>query len=64
VPVGDAQAIADAIVFLVIDPVRRREMGLAGYHRVVAEFSWPTAIETVQDFYKTVLEEDCRVGRA
>jgi len=58
VPVGDAQAIADAVVSLVENPAKRRSLGLAGYRRVSTEFSWTSAIENIQAYYDLVLESD------
>ena len=62
VPVGDAQAIADALVSLIEDPITRHELGLAGYRRVAADFSWTSAIENIQAFYDLVLDSDRNTG--
>jgi L-malate glycosyltransferase len=55
VPVDDAQAIADAIVSLIQNPSQRRALGLAGYNRVVADFSWQSTMENIQAFYDFVV---------
>jgi len=62
VPVGDAQVIADALVLLIEDPIKRHELGLAGYRRVLAEFSWTSAIENIQAFYDLVLDSHRDAG--
>jgi glycosyltransferase involved in cell wall biosynthesis len=62
VPVGDARAIASALASLILDPIRRREFGLAGHRRVVSDFSWPRAIENVHAFYDFVLASDRNVS--
>jgi glycosyltransferase involved in cell wall biosynthesis len=55
VAVGDAEAVANAIISLSQDPIQRRQLGLAGYQRVVQNFSWTSALENLQAFYDSVL---------
>jgi glycosyltransferase involved in cell wall biosynthesis len=62
VPVGDTTAIANAVLSLASDPVKRRSLGLAGYRRVAAEFSWPAAMDASQAFYESIVEVDRNVG--
>jgi hypothetical protein len=53
--VGDAQAIADALVSLMEDPNERRRLGFAGYRRVSEEFTWARAIDDIQALYDVVI---------
>ena len=54
VPSDDPAALAEAIVALARDPVRRAQLGAAGYARV-AEYSAERAAERLADAYEAVL---------
>ncbi|HET6440274.1 MAG TPA: glycosyltransferase family 4 protein [Anaeromyxobacter sp.] len=43
VPPREAGALADALIALLADPVRARQMGAAGRHRAQARFGWERA---------------------
>jgi glycosyltransferase involved in cell wall biosynthesis len=56
VPVGDVDALGDAIVGLACDPARRARLGAAARERVLAEFSLPHALDRCE----TALEQIAR----
>ena len=58
VPIGNAQAISDALVALIKDPVKRSALGRAGYRRIESDFSWTNAMGRIQEFYSQVLHRD------
>ncbi len=55
VPMGDATAMAVAIVLLLNDPMLRRRMGSAGRHRVQHLFTIQQTADAVQAVYTQVL---------
>lgn len=57
VPVGDAQAIANAMLTLLTNRTYARRMGRAGYDRAVGLFSWDRFIHTLEHVYDRVLDE-------
>jgi phosphatidylinositol alpha-mannosyltransferase len=54
VPVDDSQAWADAVVSLLADPKKRRQMGAAGREKS-ARFAWPEVADRVFAVYEKVL---------
>lgn len=54
VPMGDAQAMAEAILWLLENPERAREMGLAGRKRVEEHFTIAQAAAKVQALYEAL----------
>ena len=52
VPVGDAGAVATALVRLLRDPEQARRMGAAGRRRVAERFSMTTALAAYQRLYE------------
>ena len=48
---NDARAIADAVLALLRDPERARQMGVAGRERVQREFSWPAVAKRTEAAY-------------
>ncbi len=53
VPPADPEALAEAISRLIKNPDLRKQMGEAGYNRVINEFSWE---KTGKKFYRIVKE--------
>jgi glycosyltransferase involved in cell wall biosynthesis len=62
VPVGDRQALADALAALLQDPARRRAMGLAGRRRYEERFTLERMAEAYAGVYRRVLEGAACVG--
>jgi starch synthase len=56
VPPGDSQALADEIISLIQDPVRRRELGDNGYRKMIDELGW----DKIADRTKSVYGESIR----
>jgi glycosyltransferase involved in cell wall biosynthesis len=56
VPVGDVDALGDAIVALVVDPARRERLGAAARARVLRDFSLAHALDRCE----TALEQIAR----
>lgn len=61
VPPADPKAIADAIIRLMDDPKRAKELGEAGYRRVLENFTWEKAAEKVVETYREVMRDHGRV---
>ena len=57
VPPAEEAPLADAILRLASDPVRRRAMGKAGRERVEARFSLDFMIERHEEFYEQLIDE-------
>jgi len=58
VPPGDSEALARAIMELLDNPHRAREMGKAGFQRVQDHFTWEKAAEkTVEAYRETIRGE-------
>jgi phosphatidylinositol alpha 1,6-mannosyltransferase len=55
VPTRDAARLCDAMSKLVADPALRKQMGSAGYIRVVEHFSEAVAAKPFLDCYRTAL---------
>lgn len=53
---NEPRAIADAILALLRDPERAREMGTAGRERVSREFSWPAVARRTEVAYAAAVE--------
>lgn len=56
VPSGDAAALAAAIVELVDDPDRRRQMGIAGRRTVRERYSADRMVKELKDLYRNLLD--------
>jgi L-malate glycosyltransferase len=56
-PVGDAQALAQAITQLVLDPVLRQRQGEAGYKRVSQDFSFERTSSLYEAIYRRILKD-------
>ena len=54
VPPRDGEAWAEAVNDLIDDPLRRRNMGLAG-HEVAQRYAWPVVARRVLDVYRRVV---------
>lgn len=57
VPPGDARALAEALLFLRRDAVRRERLGAAGAERLRREFALERVLERTAAVYRAVLEE-------
>ena len=55
VPPADHMALADAMRGVLNDPKRAAELGMAGYQRVQAQFTWSKAAEKTVDAYREVI---------
>ena len=53
---GNAEALAEAIVSLIRDPVRRAQIGAAARNRVVTEFSSATIAARMTSLYQQVIQ--------
>jgi glycosyltransferase involved in cell wall biosynthesis len=62
VPPGDPAAMADAVVALLDDPARRREMGREAQQRARTSFGLKGMLQATQELYDTLLESK-RGGR-
>lgn len=61
VPPGDSDALADAIVELLLDEPRRRAMGAAGRRMVAEEYEWGSCLDRWEALYRRVVEGACKV---
>ena len=57
VPPADSTALVHAIQDVLENPVRARELGMAGYKRVQAHFTWQKAAEKTIDAYREVIRD-------
>ncbi len=55
VPVGDAEALGEAILELLDDPAKRQEYGAAAKRRIQREFDWNTTVLAYLGVYDAVL---------
>jgi glycosyltransferase involved in cell wall biosynthesis len=55
VPMGDAQAMADAVCRIIADPARAKEMGIQGRRRVENYFTVEMTAFKVEAVFRTVL---------
>ena len=61
VPVRDAAALADAIRFLVENPVERVRMGMAGRKKVLQEFDEKTVLASTIKVYRELLPDELQL---
>jgi glycosyltransferase involved in cell wall biosynthesis len=59
---GDASGFARAILALLDDPERSREMGLAGRQRILERHSWRKSAEKLVALYDRLLAAPARTG--
>lgn len=64
VPPGDPARLADALVALLADPARRREIGRRFQRHAEAVYGFPAMIERLDAIYRGVLSETSRAGVA
>ena len=62
VPRDDPAALAEAVVALLDDPVRRAELAARGRPNIVAAYAWPSVAARTAETYREVLAE--RAGRS
>jgi len=62
VPPADARALADAIAGLLASSERRRAIGMAGYARILSQFTWRRAAERTVDSYRESIAERARLA--
>jgi glycosyltransferase involved in cell wall biosynthesis len=55
VPPGDSEALGDALLRLLLDPVLRARMGQAGRERVRSEFTVDRIVAQTLDVYQSVI---------
>jgi glycosyltransferase involved in cell wall biosynthesis len=55
IPPASADALTAAILQLLEDPDRARQLGVAGYHRVMNEFTWSRAAQKTINAYRKVI---------
>jgi glycosyltransferase involved in cell wall biosynthesis len=58
VDAGDVAGLADAIRRILADPVRRRDMGMAGLERARSLFSWEAVAEASEQLYTDLCLRD------
>ncbi len=56
VPPADSSALARAIGELIANPIKARDLGLAGYRRVQKHFTWQKAAEKTVNVYREVID--------
>jgi glycosyltransferase involved in cell wall biosynthesis len=56
-PVGDSEAIANALLEMLTNRRRATQMGEAGYHRALALFGWNRYVRILESVYQRVLDE-------
>jgi len=61
VPPANPGALAGAIRNLLSNPARARDLGLAGYRRVQAHFTWQCAAEKTADAYREVIDGHLKI---
>jgi glycosyltransferase involved in cell wall biosynthesis len=54
VPRGDVDALASAMESLLVDPARRRRMGVAGRERALRLFDWDRTAEQFEQLYRDI----------
>ena len=57
VPIGDAEALAAAIVDLLSDENKRRQLAVSGRERIQAQFSLERMVDETERIYREVLDE-------
>lgn len=55
VPVRDSEALAEALIQIVTDSDRARELGENGRERVVSDFSWDDTVRKTLELYEEVI---------
>jgi glycosyltransferase involved in cell wall biosynthesis len=55
VPVGDVEAIADALGRLAVDPELRRRLGEHGRERVIPRYRVERLVDDVDELYRSLL---------
>lgn len=55
VPVGDSNAIADAVTMLLNDPEKREQLSQAGRERMLTQFDWQVVARRLTDYYLKVI---------
>ena len=61
VPPGDAKALEDAILALLDNPDRCRELSHAGYDRVHKHFTWQAAAHNLLSVYRETMDDNGRL---
>ena len=61
VPPADSSALASAISELIANPIKAKDLGLAGYKRVQEHFTWARAAEKTADAYREVIDGHRRI---
>jgi glycosyltransferase involved in cell wall biosynthesis len=64
VPPADSSALAKAIGELLANPIKAKDLGLAGYRRVQEHFTWQRAAEKTVNAYREVIDDHRRFRSA
>jgi sugar transferase (PEP-CTERM/EpsH1 system associated) len=64
VPVGDAEALAEAVLALLDDPARRAQYGAAARERIAREFDWNRTVQAYLGVYDALLGRSTRTEQA
>ena len=54
---NDPTALAENIIALLSDPLRREQMGQSGRNKTLAQFTWGRIIDTMEQVYREVVGE-------
>jgi L-malate glycosyltransferase len=57
IPVGDPEALADALIALIADPARRRAMGEHNRRRVLETMTWDRVADRLEEIYFATIED-------
>jgi glycosyltransferase involved in cell wall biosynthesis len=53
---NDSTALAEKIIALLSDPLRREQMGQSGKNKALARFTWDRIIDKMEHIYRDVVE--------
>jgi len=59
---GDLGGLADCLRRVIVDPVKRAELGEVGRQRVLTHMLWPPRLEEVQCVYQRLVAQKASVG--
>ncbi len=56
VPIDNQQAAADSLLYLILNPEIRQQLGRAGRAHVLANYSWDASIKKMMSIYENLIE--------